>query len=298
VSASDGVTIDTTPPEVTFTFQNKPVTSQEVVYQTAADQLEILWRVDDASGLNRTVLLNDVFDHDAAFRLVEASPTDLLAFPDPSPLSGDSRSFGLRVTDGAGNAAMYRLPHLTLDITAPVFLDLRCSPAVSTLAPLVACDWETVDEAHSALAAVRVGLGSGPAKTDLLNFTTLSPQSRAWSHDAWEILSRLQEQESAQLYVIFEASNTAGNMTTTPVLVVNDLTPPEVDDVIVVTSPRPGHHDDKQQCQTIEDFIEVLITGIEDRETEIKRWVELVAFFSCIHFNNWLILALGVLINV
>ena len=38
-------------------------------------------------------------------------------------LHGESRSFGLRLTDAAGNQATVRLPHVTFDDTPPVFVD-------------------------------------------------------------------------------------------------------------------------------------------------------------------------------
>jgi hypothetical protein len=142
---------------------------------------------------------------------------------------------------------------------------------VSALAPLLECQWETLDEAHSVLTEIRVGLGTGPSAMNLLNGTSLSPQARFWSYNARDILSGLHD--TTELYVIMEASNSAGNKTFVPIRVINDLTPPSVSEVIVVTSPLPGFHDVKQQCQTAEDYMEVLVTGIEDKESGIKRYI-------------------------
>jgi hypothetical protein len=270
VSTSDGVTIDTTPPDVTFTFQQRPVTSQEVVYQTAADKLKVLWTAEDPSGVNSTALLADVFDHDTEDATdVSGVLENELDFPEPRPASGESRTFGLRVVDSAGNFATYRFPHLTVDVTPPAFTALRCSPAVSALAPLVKCDWDTIDEAHSALAAIRVGVGSGQTFTDLLNFTALPFQALSWSRDVWDILDSLRP-ALTELYVIYKINNNAGLTNITSVRVINDLTPPTVDDVTVVTSPLPGFHDVKQRCQTTEDFIEVVMS-LNDTESGIQR---------------------------
>lgn len=261
VSASNGFTVDTTPPAVSFTFEKRPVWSQDVVYQTSSNHLQVVWKAEDPSGINGTRLVRDAFDHDSSVLSEQLPLSD-------SPGSGESRSFGLRVTDRAGNEMVSRLPHVTFDFSAPEFIDLACTPVVSSLSTLLSCAWDRVEEEQSALSEIRVGLGSGPSVANLVNMTLLPPTSRRWSFDLWDIF--VSPGSFAHFYVIFVAANAAGNETILPVRVVNDLTPPTVQEVIVVTSPRAGFHDVRQRCQTAEDYVEVLVTRIEDKESEIK----------------------------
>ena len=55
--------------------------------------------------------------------------------------------------------------------------------------------------------------------------------------------------------------------------VLNDITPPHVDNVTIVTSSRLGYHDALQLCQTSENFFEVVIDEIVDIESGIERYL-------------------------
>ena len=269
VSSSDGVTVDTTPPAVSFRVGARRWGSEEVVYQATADHLDVLWRAEDASGVNETRLVQDVFGSTSPQRssLVPAAPEDPLALTS-KPASGDSSFAALVMTDNAGNERTSRLPPVTFDFTPPVIRGLGCSKVVSSLSSLLSCAWDTVDESHSALSGIHVGLGSGPSVANLLNMTSVPRHSRAWSFDVHDIL---ESSDAGYFYVIVRATNAAGLQTEVPVKVVNDVSPPSVDDVSIVTSPRPGFHDVKQRCQTAGDYMELLITGVNDLESGIKR---------------------------
>nr|KAG5706492.1 hypothetical protein BaRGS_032885 [Batillaria attramentaria] len=56
VSSSDGFTVDTTPPSVTFHVGTRQVTSDQVVYQTRGNKLELAWSAEDASGLQEDAM--------------------------------------------------------------------------------------------------------------------------------------------------------------------------------------------------------------------------------------------------
>ena len=267
VSSSDGFTVDTTPPTVTFRVGDLRRTSEDVVYQTTSDHLDVLWRAEDASGVNETRMLQDVFDSTGSGSLVPAVPEEPLAITS-RPSSGDSRFSALVMTDNAGNQRTSRLPPVTFDFSPPAFVGLGCSKVVSSLSSLLSCDWDTVEESHSALSGILIGLGSGPSMADLLNMTSVPRHSRKWRFDVNDVL---EASDVRYFYVIVRATNAAGLKTEEAVKVVNDVSPPSVDDVSIVTSPKPGFHDVKQRCQTTEDYIEVLITGINDTESEIKR---------------------------
>ena len=267
VSSSDGFTLDTTPPTVSFRVGDHDVSSEDVVYQTVSDHLQVMWKAEDASGLNQTSLLQDTFDPGTSSAQVRAVPEDLLAFQN-SPSSGESRFPALVMTDNAGNERLSRLPPVIFDFSPPSFQDLNCSAVVSSFDSLLSCEWDRVEESHSALVDILVGLGSGPAVANLRNMTSLPVHSRSWRVDVNDIL---QSSDLQLFYVIFRAKNAAGLQTEVPVKVVNDVTPPRVDSVTIVTSPMLGFHDIKQQCQTPQDFIEVIMAGIADPESEIKR---------------------------
>nr|KAG5706489.1 hypothetical protein BaRGS_032882 [Batillaria attramentaria] len=72
VSSSDGFTLDTTPPSVTFHVGTRQVTSNQVVYQTQGNTLEVVWESEDASGINETRLTIGEFKENPKTVLVPA----------------------------------------------------------------------------------------------------------------------------------------------------------------------------------------------------------------------------------
>ena len=129
-----------------------------------------------------------------------------------------------------------------------------------------------IEESESGLAELQIGLGSGPSESNLLPMTSLALHAREFTYDVSDVLHTTQHEE--HVYVIMRVTNQAGNVTEEAVQVLNDLTPPEVGEVTVVTSASLGYHSDRQVCQTTEDFMEVVIGGLEDPESGIHRSVK------------------------
>ena len=267
VSSSDGFTVDTTPPAISYRVGARHVTSQEVVYQSAGDHLAVSWRVDDAGGVNETRLITDIFGSNPQSSEVDAVPTEPVKIS-TTPSAGDSVYSALFVRDNAGNDMTSFLPLVTFDFTPPDFLGLSCTPVVSLLSALLTCTWDTVDESHSALSTIHIGLGSGPSVANLMNMTSLPPYTRRWSVSVHGVII---SSDSPVFYVIARAGNAAGLTSEVPVRIVIDTSPPIVGDVRIVTSPRAGFHDTELMCQTSDDYIEVLVTETSDRESNVKR---------------------------
>ncbi|XP_070206105.1 uncharacterized protein [Littorina saxatilis] len=265
VASSDGFTVDTTPPTASFRIGSRLVTSHDVVYQVTSDHLDVMWEVRDPSGLNETRMRQDVFDSNSLSVNVPAVPEDHLALRSRIS-SGDSLFPALMVTDNAGNEASLSFPTVTLDFTPPDIIDLRCSKVVSSRSSLLSCDWETINETHSALSEILIGLGNGPSKANIINMTSVPRHIHHWSYD---VNSILESQDIKDFFVIVGVTNAAGLKKEIPVKVMRDVSPPSVDEVIIVTSPGPGHHDVKQQCQTTQDYMEILLKGVTDKESEI-----------------------------
>ncbi|KAK7496755.1 hypothetical protein BaRGS_00011964, partial [Batillaria attramentaria] len=267
VSSSDGLTLDTTPPSVTFNMGARQMTSDEVVYQTVGNTLQIAWKAEDDSGVNETVLTLGLFEDNPMKIRVAPVPSEPIVL-DTVRQSGDSIYSSIAVSDNAGNDAVLPLPLVTFDFSPPVLVDMKCTDVVSTVASVLACNWLSVKEEHGELSEIKFGLGSGHSVPNLLNFTSVPRHSQRWSVDTDFIIS---SENVKEIYVIVSVADATGFKTELPIKVTVDVSPPMVDAVRVVTSPRPGYHDEEQQCQTSQDYIEVLLQGLEDTESAVAR---------------------------
>ena len=266
VASSDGFTVDNTPPSVTFHLDTHELKSQDVVYQTVTDRLTVGWSVLDPSGVNETRITTEMFSGNPSFVPVSAESTNFTIETEPN--SGDSVYSMLVVTDNAGNEILAPLPPVTFDFTPPVLVDLTCTQVLSAMSTVLKCAWRTIEEPHSALSSIDIGLGSGPSVPDLRRLTSIPLHKNVWTVDVRDVTipSYLTE-----LYIIVHVTNKAGLKTETQVQVIYDRSPPSVDNVSIVTSPRAGYHDDEQQCQTSDNYVEVLLRGVADDESDIAR---------------------------
>lgn len=283
VSASDGITIDTTPPSVDFwvieadeyvgstalplTQSARQLTSNDVVYQTQGDRLAVGWRVSDSSGVNMTELSTDTWGSNAEFRAVGAIST--VRYPlDIQALSGESVLSTLVAVDGAGNEMMTWLPLVTVDVSVPSFVNLTCTEVVSSIASLVKCSWLTVDEFHSSLETIEFGVGSGPSFPDLLNMTSVPVYSQDWKFDVDDLNI---SPDAMVFYVIARAANGAGLKSEVQIPIRRDFSPPNFEGVFIVTSAKSGLHVTEQKCQTSQEYMEVLVTGVSDSQSGVQR---------------------------
>ncbi|XP_076452271.1 uncharacterized protein LOC143287914 [Babylonia areolata] len=266
VSASDGFVLDTTGPFVSFHVGARQLTSQDIVYQTSSDHLDVLWKAEDAGGLEEVQLVQELYGSSPHISQVPAVLDEPMSLKN-DPSSGDSLFSALILTDKAGNERTVNLPPVTWDTTPPSFLHLACSTVVSALSPLLHCSWNTVQEQHSPLSSILVGLGNGPSEANLVSMTPVETHRRKWSYDVHHLLHA---SDIGYFYVILQAVNAAGLQTEETVKVINDVSPPSVGGVSVVTSPAAGFHDIRQHCQTAQDHVEVLLTGVSDPESDIR----------------------------
>ncbi|KAK7496780.1 hypothetical protein BaRGS_00011989, partial [Batillaria attramentaria] len=267
VSSSDGFTLDTTPPSVTFHVGTRQVTSNQVVYQTQGNTLEVVWESEDASGINETRLTIGEFKENPKTVLVPAVLKDHITVG-ALPSSGDSIFSTLLITDNSGNKKPFSLPPVTFDFSPPVLQDVTCTKAVSILSSVLTCTWLSVEEGHSKLSGIYFGVGSGPTVPNLLNFTSVPLHSQQWTVDTEDFMTSAR---SGEFFVLIRATNAAGLKTDASVKVIHDITPPDDISVRIVTSPLPGYHDKEQKCQTSQDYVEVHLQSLNDDETDIVR---------------------------
>ena len=280
VSCSDGITIDSTPPDITVFLAStvapdslssvpaEVLTSQDVVYQAADSTLKLGWSITDSSGLNMTQLTVGRLDNTADVSDVAAVSTQ------PFPLSftlslEDSVYSSLHAVDGAGNKIAINLPVAMFDSTSPTIQDFLCTDVISSRAPVVSCTWTSLLDRHSAIEQIQFGLGRGPSSPDLHNFTEVHLQQHLWKYDVTEILE-LELVGESEFYIIFRVFNKAGLQTVSSVRVVNDHTAPLVDEVVIVTTPG-NNAKTKQRCQTSTEFIELEIVDPQDDESGVQR---------------------------
>ena len=252
---------------MTYHVGTGQISSHSVVYQADARSLGILWHAEDRSGLKNTWLVRDYYAATSEKLSVPGVLTEPPAFP-PNFQSGDSLSSVLILSDMAGNEAKSFVPLVTLDTSPPSLQDVRCTKAVSAVSSLVICEWKTIEEDQSPLTVIEIGLGSGPSYPDILNMTNLPVYRNQWEVDVGEMLSSLR---SPEFFVIISVGNAGGLETEIPVKVSIDVTAPVLDSVYIVTSSKSGFHSVEQRCQTSQDYIEVLLRGLDDQESEIAR---------------------------
>ncbi|KAK7113965.1 hypothetical protein V1264_000110 [Littorina saxatilis] len=283
LSCSDGITVDTTPPTVTFFATTEEtaalsalpssapfpslLTTHDVVIQTAGDKLELGWDVKDIGGVNKTVLRLDLFGPDS--QTVRVPTTSLAPFDLSSTLAlGDSFFSSLWAVDNAGNEVKELLPVVMVDSTPPSFLGFNCTEIISSISLVLTCEW-SVTESHSAVQEIQLGLGSGTSFPDLQSMTSVPLHASQWTFNLGQIW-RSGLAALSGFNVIAKATNTAGLKAETSLRVRIDVTPPEVSEVIVVTSPAPVHSRTEKLCQTSHDYIEVELRGLADDESGVQ----------------------------
>ncbi|XP_060074374.1 uncharacterized protein LOC132554093 [Ylistrum balloti] len=270
VSSSDGIKLDTSPPEINYIGPELDDTHyvhhDNVFYQSYVDSLDIVWNVSDHSDIKMMSLsagslpyMTDVI----ATEIVDSNGTPVGFL---SPKAGESTFLTLRSEDRAGNNKLISTDPVIADISAPTIRSLECTEAVSTERSLIACSWEFVVEEESVIKSLTIKVISP--------YNNLKIE-RSIPHGRREVIidvnDFLNETNTKEISLHMTISNVLNQNTTYVRTVIVDATPPSSAIVKVVTQMSSKEITIHQRCQIPQTYVNVLVENPADEETGIER---------------------------
>jgi hypothetical protein len=276
LSCSDGITLDTTPPEIKMVKfgaeKIHPNSISSSLYQNRTDSVDFRWEAKDASGIakNWWSIGSLPGKHDIHQKTITKEnyiPAGSVSFR-----HGQTFFVNTGAVDKAGNEKVVSSPSITVDTTIPEILDLTCTPYISVLRSLVYCEWGMIKEFESSIKNFTVGVGSHETKTDISLFHKQSIYRRLWTRD---LLTRIKHNNLTEIYVIFKLVNKLGMTKTIPYKVIVDRSIPIGGKVDIVTNIEINGPIKKQSCQIPQSFIEFTVNGWKDDQSGIERYIYL-----------------------
>ncbi|XP_062567667.1 uncharacterized protein LOC134229900 [Saccostrea cucullata] len=273
VSTSDGIKLDTIPPEIKIIeFGEKIIDSDlkgETLYLDRTDAASVRWNSSDSSGIAETwwsigTLPGKDDLHQRTFTRINFIPAGAASFT-----NGQTFYLNIGATDNARNKKIVTSPAITIDITAPVITDYHCTPFISDRRSLVECQWGMVQDQESMITKVFVGVGTNETVPDISEFHEIPMLKRNWIRD---MHTKLKNNLVSKIYIIIKVINGVGLISVKPYEISVDRTPPEKGRVEIITSLDLDQPPNRQLCQIPQTFIEVRTFGWIDKESELLRY--------------------------
>ena len=272
LSCSDGITLDTKPPKITFESdfrknESGSVFSQGIRYQDNVDTLNLVPNISDMQSisfskwaLGTLPYLEDIVNlTDTTF---PSTDTNLL-------ISGRSVFITVVAYDNSGNINVSSSVPIACDISAPYLQNLSCTTSISIKESRLTCSWEQAFENESVIDGIYVSLGSGPQLNDILSKEKQDFYLQNFNYDLKEVLQNRFELRS--IYVDFTIRNVVGRENEYMRAIVVDHTPPTVGNIHIVTRTNHKQTAVPLKCQFPTSFVEVSLELFEDEETGIDQ---------------------------
>lgn len=284
VSTSDGIKLDTTPPEVKITKFGERMINNDMItgslYQDRTDAVSFRWNSSDSSGISETWWSigslpgrDDI--HKKHFTDKTFIPAGTVSFS-----NGQTFYLNIAAVDNAGNEKIVSSPSITVDITDPIIKNYRCTSFISERRSLVKCQWDIQDQ-ESMITKMLVGVGKNETTPDISEFHEIPISKRNWIRDMY---AKLKKDPVQRIYIIIKLINGVGLARVQPYEIVVDRTPPEKGTAEVITTLNRMQPPSKQLCQIPQTFIEVRTFGWIDKESGLLRYV-----FKIVKFNTYFI---------
>ncbi|XP_061197209.1 uncharacterized protein LOC133205414 [Saccostrea echinata] len=273
VSTSDGIKLDTTPPEIKITeFGGKSIASALIggtLYLDRTDAVSFRWNSSDSSGIAKCwwsmgSLPGKDDLHKKKLTTINFIPAGATTFS-----NGQTFYLNIGVIDNAGNGKIVTSPAITIDTTAPVIKDYHCTPFISERRSLVECQWDMVQDQESMITKIFVGVGKNETTPDISEFHEVPMLKRNWIRD---MHTKLKNNPVPRIYIIIKIINGVDMTTVTPYEISVDRTPPEKGIVEIITTLDRDQPQIRQLCQIPQTFIEVRTFGWVDKESELQRY--------------------------
>ena len=271
VSSSNGITLDTTPPVVTFIDKTDDDTAlvlhNGVWYQDTTDTIDFTADVNDSQEV--------VSSEWTLGSVPEAADLHLLTNDLPSITNvimlapGEPAFITARASDGAGNIEVASSLPVIGDSSPPHLLQLDCTKYISIIQGLVTCEWQEVVEYESVVQDIFISVGTKSQLGDILQDYEQPLTKRHFSKDMTNILK--ENLNISAVYFDFKVINVVGRINEYEHKAVVDHTPPTVQGVNVVTRTNDNQPYIPLKCQLPQSFVEVSLHSSVDEESGIDE---------------------------
>ncbi|XP_061168901.1 uncharacterized protein LOC133178169 [Saccostrea echinata] len=272
VSTSDGITTDFSPPEITSIVPENNEghfydSESQCLFQSYVDSFEYKWNVTDQSELqfeNYSVglkpLTNDVLP--SSLSTESKIPPGVL-----STQTGVAYFVNVFAKDNVGFLTSSTSLPIVADISPPTINNLTCTNIISTKQSSIDCSWQIMEK-ESKLKQISICVGSQEILEDVIQNITLPTYQSKWTTDvkSFSNLNNL-----SYIYVSLTASNVMDLSSTKTFRIAIDYTAPNIEKVEFVTWTNPLKEHVKQICQLPWTYVDVNVSAIEDKESEIDR---------------------------
>ena len=271
LSSSDGITLDTMPPSVSFTAELKNDTSlvlqNGVWYQGTTDSIGVTANVTETQelasvgwALGSLPFANDVRNYTSEYSLL----TNVI-----STEAGQSTFITAAVSDKAGNVNVSVSAPIIGDSSPPQITQLNCTKYVSVRQGLVTCSWDKIVEYESVITEILITIGTEPQLNDILSEYKQPLTNLQFTRDLTNVLK--QNKIHKFIYFDFRIKNIVGRINQYEERIVVDHTPPVIKDVSVVTRTNKKQPLTPLKCQLPTSFVEVSAGKIEDKESKVDN---------------------------
>lgn len=285
LSTSDGIKLDTTPPQVRMTeFGERKITHEITSYTLYQDHTHtpaFRWNSSDSSGIKKSwwsvgslPSIDDIYKK--SFSDKNFIPAGTMSFS-----NGQTYYLNIGVVDKAGNEIVITSPSITVDTTAPTIQNYMCTPFISERRSLIKCNWDMIQDQESMITKLLVGVGKNETTPDISDYHEIPIQKRSWIRDVY---ARIKSNSVEKVFVIIKLVNGAELITAQPFEILVDRTPPVKGKVEIITSLDLKSPPKEQKCQIPQTYIEARTFDWIDRESGILRFVMLKSFrdmFTC-----------------
>jgi hypothetical protein len=272
LSSSDGIKLDTTAPKIDLIYEGNPVNQDSLtLYQTSMDSVGVNWNIHDSSEVSESWWSIGTLPGEEDISKKIQTINDFIPSGFLKLRHGQTFYVNVGAKDKAGNVKDISSPPITVDTTPPDVHNLSCTPFISMRKSLIVCNWNIIEDWESKIVSSTIGIGSNETYPDISEFHPFSILSRSWTRD---LRLRLENRNITHLFIIMNLKNSAGLEMSKSFKVIIDSTPPSGGIVKIVTSIETHNSVKKlQKCQIPQTFVEVQVSGWEDSESGINRYV-------------------------
>ena len=271
VASSNGITLDTKPPVVTFSEKadndTMMVLHNGVYYQDTTDSIHMTASVEDAQEVQSTLWALGSFPEASDLHPFTKDLSRLTNVVSLTP--GSAVFLTASATDGAGNSKVTSSLPIIGDVTPPHLIGLECSKYASVRKGNIKCKWDKVVEYESVVKDIFVSIGTEPQKGDIVRDFKQTQTRRDYSKDLTTLLKTNSEIET--IFIDFKIVNIVGRVNEYLHKVIIDRTPPVIEGVTVVTRTDNQMPYVTMKCQLPTSFVEISVKNVHDAESGVDE---------------------------
>ena len=269
LSSSDGITLDTTPPSVTFVEELE--NDMTILFHNG------VWYQDSTDSISVTADI--VEEHEMSYSEwslgtvpfycdLDTYTSDLSHLTNIITLvPGESNVITTAVSDKAGNLNNSYSFAIVGDLSPPQIKNLNCTKCISARRGLVTCEWDEVVEYESVVKDILISIGLTQQLGDILLEFKQPLTERKFYKDLSQTVERFSN--SSVFYIYFKVVNVVGRTNEYEHEVVVDRSPPNVQGVNVVTRTNEHQPLTPIKCQLPTSFVEITVDYMDDTESDI-----------------------------